>query len=103
MTISPPPIVQVTPSLLATYAGTYEIQPSQNLTVVLNGGKLMLQSLAGPPLEMYATSDTTFFTLTPNLQIQVVKDAQGTITHLGVRQGFPGRGNPGPEMKAVRR
>jgi PQQ-dependent dehydrogenase (methanol/ethanol family) len=102
-TVSPPAILQVAPALLATYAGTYEVQPNQNLTLVLDGGKLKLQSLGGPALEMYATSDTTFFTLTPNLQIQVVKDTQGTITHLGVRQGFPGRGNPGPEMKAVRK
>jgi hypothetical protein len=64
----------------------------------------MLEVGGGPKLEMFATSDTAFFTLTPNVQIEVVKDAQGAVTHLNVRQGFPGRGNPAaPVMRAVRK
>jgi PQQ-dependent dehydrogenase (methanol/ethanol family) len=98
-----PPVIQVAPSVLETYVGTYQLQANQNLIVTLDNGKLMLQLGGGPPLQMYATSETTFFTLTPNLVIQVQKDASGTVTQLGVRQGRPGAAANTPEMKAVRK
>jgi quinohemoprotein ethanol dehydrogenase len=103
----PPPlpkIVAVAPNVLAAYVGTYELhvpsapagQPGINLAVSLENGQLMLQPGGPQKIPLNAASETTFFTVTPNLEIEFVKDPQGVVTHLTVRQG-------GDEMKAVRK
>lgn len=73
--------------------------PTRDLVLTVDNGKLMLQTGGAPiKIEMYPTSDTTFLTVTPNLRIEVVKDAQGAVTHLLIRQGAAAQ-----DMKATRK
>ncbi len=62
----------------------------------LESGHLMIQPGGPQKIPLNAASETTFFTVTPNLEIEFAKDERSVVTHLTVRQG-------GVEMKAVRK
>jgi serine-type D-Ala-D-Ala carboxypeptidase/endopeptidase len=71
--------------VLAAYAGTYDLQGT-SLVCTLENGHLVLQA-GQSKLQLFAASETKFFSVTPNLQIEFVKDEQGAVTHFVLRQG----------------
>ena len=87
--------IRLSPQLLASYAGVYELAPGREVVVRAAGDLLFVQGLNEPKLPLLAQSETHFMsTATPN-GFEFVKDAQGKVTHLIVR----GDG----EQKAVRK
>ena len=87
--------VRVSPKILATYAGTYEL-PGREFAIVATGDLLYVKGLNEPKLPLFVQSNTRFMsTATPN-GFEFVKDAQGRVTHVIVR-GADG------DLKAVRK
>jgi hypothetical protein len=88
--------VKLSPALLATYAGVYELAPKREVVVTVNGDMLYVQGLNEPKLPLLAQSETHFMsTATPN-GFEFIKDAQGKVTHLLVR-------GAADDQKAVRK
>ncbi|WP_263382287.1 serine hydrolase [Granulicella arctica] len=88
--------ITVDPKILATYTGTFELQPSFSLVVTAEDGKLMVQGTGQPKFPVYAESETKFFPLLFPAEIEFVKDDQGKITNLILHQG-------GHDMKAMKK
>ena len=88
--------IRLSPQLLASYAGVYELAPGREFTVAATGDLLFVRGLNEPKLPLLVQSDTKFMsTATPN-GFEFVKDAQGRVTHL-ILQGAEG------ERKAIRK
>jgi CubicO group peptidase (beta-lactamase class C family) len=94
----PPPRkeIQVSPQLLARYAGTYDLGPGADVTMTVEGGRLMTQITGQPKFELFAESETRFFLKVIDAQVEFFVDPSGTVTHLVIHQG-------GRETKAPRK
>jgi hypothetical protein len=79
--------VRLSPALLATYAGTYEIAPGRQFAIVATGDLLFVQGLNEPKLPLLAQSATHFMSTATPTGFEFVKDAQGRVTHVIVRGG----------------
>jgi hypothetical protein len=77
--------IRVSPQLLATYAGAYEIAPGREVVVTVTGDMLFVQGLNEPKLPLVAQSETHFMSTATPTGFEFVKDAQGKVTHLMVR------------------
>ena len=88
--------VRLSPTLLATYAGTYELAPGREFIIVATGDLLFVQGLNEPKLPLLAQSDTRFMSTATPSGFEFVRDAQGRVTHLIVRGAEA-------EQKAVRK
>ena len=87
--------IRLSPQLLASYAGVYELAPGRQVVVRSTGDLLFVQGLNEPKLPLLVQSETQFMsTATPN-GFEFVKDAQGKVTHLIVHGDS--------EQKAVRK
>ena len=87
--------IRLSPQLLASYAGVYELAPGRQVVVRATGDLLFVQGLNEPKLPLLVQSETQFMsTATPN-GFEFVKDAQGKVTHLLVHGDT--------EQKAVRK
>jgi CubicO group peptidase (beta-lactamase class C family) len=95
---APPPRkeIQVSPQLLAKYAGTYALGPGVDVTMTVEGGRLMTQITGQPKFELFAESETRFFLKVVEAQVEFFTDKNGTVTHLVIHQG-------GQETKALRK
>ena len=88
--------IRLSPALLATYAGVYELAPGREVVVTATGDLLFVRGLNEPKLPLLVQSETKFMsTATPN-GFEFVKDAQGRVTHMMLH------GEAG-EQKAVRK
>lgn len=72
---------------LATYTGSYELRPGFDLAITLEDGRLMSQATGQGKTELFAETETKFFLKVVDAQIEFIKDAQGTVTHLVLHQG----------------
>lgn len=88
--------VTVDPKILATYVGTYELRPNFDLAVTLQDGHLMTQATGQSSFSMLAESETKFFPAAFDGEIEFVKDAQGNVSSLMLRQN-------GHETKALKK
>ena len=88
--------IRLSPDLLATYAGVYELAPGREAVVTVTGDLLFVQGLNEPKLPLLAQSETEFMSTATPTGFEFVKDAQGKVTHLIVR------GDAG-DQKAVRK
>lgn len=88
--------VTVDPKILATYVGTYELRPNFDLAVTLQDGHLMTQATGQSGFSMLAESETKFFPAAFDGEIEFVKDAQGNVSSLMLRQN-------GHETKALKK
>jgi CubicO group peptidase (beta-lactamase class C family) len=79
--------IQVSPNVLAQYVGTYAISPTFGVTITLMGDHLMLQATNQPKFALAAESESKFFLIEPDLQIEFFKNAKGEVDHLIVYQG----------------
>jgi hypothetical protein len=88
--------VRVSPAVLATYAGVYELAPGRNVVITDRDDLLYVQGLNEPKLPLLVESDTTFMSTATTAAFEFVKDAQGKVTSLIVRGGAE-------DQKAVRK
>ena len=87
--------IQVSPQVLAKYAGTYRLGPGVEATMTVEGGRLMTQITGQPKFELFAESETKFFLKVVEAQVEFFTDASGAVTHLMIHQG-------GQETKAAK-
>jgi hypothetical protein len=88
--------VTVSPEVLATYAGAYELAPGREIVIRVTGDLLFVQGLNEPKLPLLMHSETHFMSTATPTGFEFVKDAAGSVTHLIVK------GNDG-NLKAVRK
>jgi hypothetical protein len=88
--------IRLSPALVATYAGVYELAPGRDIVVTATGDLLFVQGLNEPKLPLLVQSETHFMSTATPTGFEFVKDAQGKVTHLVVR-------GDGGERKAVRK
>jgi hypothetical protein len=88
--------IRLSPELLATYAGVYEVASGREIVITVTRDMLFVRGLNEPKLPLLAQSETRFMSTANPTGYEFVKDAQGNVTHLVVR-GAAG------EQKAVRK
>ena len=89
--------IRLSPELLATYAGVYEVSPGREAVVTATGDLLFIQGLNEPKLPLLPTTETQFMSTATPTGFEFVKDAQGKVTHMIVRGGDAG------DRRAVRK
>jgi hypothetical protein len=79
--------VPIDPKILDAYTGVYELRPDIVLTITREGDRLWLQATAQSRAEIFAASETVFFTKVADLELVFVKDASGAVTRVILHQG----------------
>ena len=88
--------VAVLSKILAEYAGTYEMSPTFNLVMTVEGGQLMTQATGQAKLPLFAESETMFFLKVVDAQVEFFRNEKGEVSHAVLHQG-------GRDQKAVRK
>jgi len=88
--------IRLSPELLATYAGVYEVASGREIAITVIRDMLFVRGLNEPKLPLLVQSETQFMSTANPTGYEFVRDAQGKVTHLVVR-GAAG------EQKAVRK
>ena len=88
--------VAVASKILAQYAGTYEISPTFQIVISVEGDHLMTQATGQSKFPLFAESDSKFFLKVVDATVDFVKNDKGEVTHLMLHQG-------GQDVKAVRK
>ena len=79
--------IPVSPAVMAQFAGTYELKPGFDLTVMQEGDQLFAQATGQGKAQLFAESATKFFYKVTDAQIEFFKDDKGMVTHLVLHQG----------------
>jgi len=79
--------VTVTPDVLASYVGRYQIAPQFVIAVTLEDGQLMTQATGQGKVAIYPESDSRFFLKVVDAQLTFSRDDQGKVSHLILHQG----------------
>ena len=74
-------------SVLKNYEGTYEVQPGFDLTVYVEGDKLMTQATGQDAVQVFASGDHTFFLKVVPAELTFNVDADGVATGVTLNQG----------------
>jgi hypothetical protein len=77
--------IRVSPELLATYAGAYELPGGREVVVTVTGDLLFVRGLNEPKLPLLVQSETAFMSTATPTGYEFVKDAQGNVMYLMVR------------------
>ena len=88
--------IRLSPELLATYAGVYQLPSGREVVVTASGDMLFVRGLNEPKLPLLVQSETQFMSTANPTGFEFFKDAQGKVTYLMVR-GAAG------DQKAVRK
>lgn len=72
---------------LERYVGVYELQPGFDLTVYLEGDRLMTRATGQPAVELHPSSETEFFVEEVAARITFVVTADGSVEELILHQG----------------
>ena len=88
--------IKVSPAVVASYAGVYELGPGREIVITATNDLLYVRGLNEPKLPLIPQSDTKFMSTATPAGFEFVKDGQGKVTHVIVR------GNA-PEQKAARK
>lgn len=94
-------VVPVDDTILANYAGTYEMSPQFSLVVSLEDGHLAVQATGQPKFQLYAESPTRFFLTQVDAEVEFVSDDQDKLTHGKVTSLILHQG--GHDNKALRK
>ena len=70
-------VIKVPAALLDTYLGRYQIMPDIALDITRTGERLFGQASGQPRMELFAMTETLFFTREINAQVRFQKDADG--------------------------
>lgn len=79
-------IVSVDRKIYDSYAGQYQIAPNFILTITNENGRLMSMTTGQPKSELFAESETDFFLKESETEIKFVKNTQGKVTGLILRE-----------------
>lgn len=79
------------------YTGEYELRPGRVITIKRQGDKLIAQMYDGAQAELFPETETKFFFKVMEARLQFVKDDQGRVAHLELRQW--GQTMPGRKIK----
>ncbi|MDL2356748.1 MAG: serine hydrolase [Pseudomonadota bacterium] len=71
-------VIKVPAAVLDTYVGRYQLTPAMFVDVRRDGDRLFGQATGQAALELFATTETQFFTREVNAQVGFDKDADGT-------------------------
>lgn len=77
---------QVDPKIFDPYVGEYEMMPGVVLTFSREGDRFWMQATGQGRAELFPESETTFFTKVADITVTFVKDGNGAVTHLILRQ-----------------
>ncbi len=88
--------ITLAPKTLAEYAGSYEISPTFQIVMTVEGDHLMTQATGQPKVPVFAESETKFFLKVVDAQVEFFRNDKGEVTHLVLHQG-------GQDVKAVRK
>jgi hypothetical protein len=77
--------IRLSPELLATYAGVYELAAGRTVVVTATGDMLFVQGLGEPKLPLLVQSETQFMSTANPTGFEFLKDADGKVSHLLVR------------------
>jgi hypothetical protein len=82
-------VVQVDPSILAKYVGTYdrtETTPAVKVVVTLEDGRLMMQSAGQDKSALFAESENKFFLKGEDVEIRFLPNRAGVLRYLEIDQ-----------------
>jgi len=88
--------VSLSPQILASYVGTYELAPTFSIAITLEGNQLMSQATNQPKFPLFAESQTMFFLKVVDAQIEFFKNEKSEVTHLMLHQN-------GHDIKGVKK
>jgi len=88
--------VALPPEILSRYPGIYELSPGFDLTITLEGGKLISQATGQSKIPIYPEAEDKFFTRGMNAQLDFVRSKDGRVSGMVLHQG-------GRDMKAPRK
>lgn len=97
--------IAVAEDVLRRYAGRYQLAPDTVLVLEVDQGRLLGAPEGQAKVRLRADSTTTFFIEEIDARVEFVKDEQGKVTHLLLRQGERERkaervtGAPAPSSK----
>src|SRR5215467_503199 len=77
--------IRLSPDLLRTYAGVYELPAGRQVVVTVTADMLFVQGVNEPKLPLVAQSETQFMSTATPTGFEFIKDSQGKVTHLMVR------------------
>jgi CubicO group peptidase (beta-lactamase class C family) len=80
-------VITVSPAILGTYVGTYQLTPDFAIVMTLEGGQLMTQATGQSKLPLFAESETKFFLKVVDAEVEFFKNEKGEVTHLILHQG----------------
>ena len=76
--------IDVDPKLFDDYVGRYEFAPGEGLSIELADGALIARPMGQSPAPLHPMSKTRFFVDVSEIEFEFVKDANGSVTHLGL-------------------
>jgi CubicO group peptidase (beta-lactamase class C family) len=79
--------VQLSPEVLAEYAGTYPLAPDFTLTIAARDGALISRATGQPEIPLYAEAKDKFFARALDAQVEFVRSDDGRVDALILRQG----------------
>jgi len=72
-------IASIDPSVYQAYVGRYELRPGHVVSLTVTAGKLVLVD-GGQTIELLPESETTFFELVEESEIEFIKGLDGAVT-----------------------
>ncbi len=72
--------------VLASYVGTYELAPTVDLKIMLEGDHLETQLTGQPKFPIFAETPTLFFLKVVDAQLEFGKDGSGKISQVTLHQ-----------------
>lgn len=84
---SEPEGIPLSETLLATYVGTYELQPGFTIEITQKEQQLFAQATGQGSFELFAESETTFFAKVTPLKVIFLKDNSGQVISFTLDQG----------------
>ncbi len=79
--------IAVSPEILRTYAGRYQLQPGVMFDVRLEGSQLTAKLTGQPAYPVFPESETLFFYKVVEAQLEFRKDDSGAVTGVVLHQG----------------
>ena len=80
--------ITVSSEILADYVGTYELTPRLALVVTLEDNQLMAQAPGQDKAQLFAMTETEFFTEANNIQFEFVRGDDGNVTDVIAHMGL---------------
>lgn len=78
--------INVSSQLMQQYEGLYEIKPHMDLRLTVGGEGLFAQFSDQAKLSLFAESDSLFYSETPDLNFQIMKDKKGHVSGINLMQ-----------------